>query len=86
MIFKLEQIKKLVEPIAVKYNLKTLWVFGSNARAEATELSDVYILMDDLNFNIFTLLDLGQLNDELEVKFNKRVDLISIVQALPILV
>ncbi|MDR1871438.1 MAG: nucleotidyltransferase domain-containing protein [Deltaproteobacteria bacterium] len=77
MIYSLEQIKVIVLPIAIKYNLKALWVFGSYARGEATEESDVDILMDDPDFNIFTLLDLYQLNDELENKFNKRVDLIS---------
>ncbi|MDR1567181.1 MAG: nucleotidyltransferase domain-containing protein, partial [Streptococcaceae bacterium] len=54
-----------------------LWVFGSYARGEATEESYVDILMDDPDFNIFTLIDLGQLKYELEDIFNKHVDLIS---------
>jgi predicted nucleotidyltransferase len=77
MIYSLEQIKELVEPIAKKYKLKALWVFGSYARGEATEESDVDFLMDDPDFNLPSLYDLVDLNDDLEVTLNKKIDLIS---------
>jgi predicted nucleotidyltransferase len=36
MIYTIEQIKELVVPIAEKYKLKAVWVFGSYARGEQT--------------------------------------------------
>jgi predicted nucleotidyltransferase len=55
MIYTLAQIKDLIVPIAIKYNLKALWIFGSYARGEATEESDVDLLMDDSGSTIFGL-------------------------------
>jgi predicted nucleotidyltransferase len=77
MIYTIKQIKELVEPIAQKYKLKALWVFGSYARGEATDESDVDFLMDDPDLNVETLLDLGELNDELEGKIFKHIHLIT---------
>jgi predicted nucleotidyltransferase len=77
MIYTIEQIKELVEPIAQKYELKTLWVFGSYARGEATEESDVDLLMDYTGSIAKTCSGFMSLTDELEQTFNKKVDLLS---------
>jgi predicted nucleotidyltransferase len=77
MIYSVDQLKELVEPIAKKYKLKALWVFGSYARGEANEESDVDLLMDDPDFNLPSLYQLGDLNDELKDTLNKEIDLIS---------
>jgi predicted nucleotidyltransferase len=77
MIYTLEQIKEIVEPIAIKYKLKAVWVFGSYARGEATEESDVDLLMDDSDSTIIGLLDLSRINRELEESIKLKVDLIS---------
>jgi predicted nucleotidyltransferase len=77
MIYSVDQLKKLVEPIAEKYKLNALWVFGSYARGEATDDSDVDFLIDDPDFNLPSLYDLGDLFEELQVKLNKEIDLIS---------
>jgi predicted nucleotidyltransferase len=78
MIYSLEQIKNLVEPIAKKFNLKALWVFGSYARGDATEESDVDFLMDYTDSKILNLFDINHLDRNLKETFNKEVDLISI--------
>jgi predicted nucleotidyltransferase len=78
MIYSLEQLKELVEPIAKKYNLKALWVFGSYARGEATEESDVDFLMDYSDSIIVNLYDFNDLHDSLSRLINKDIDLISI--------
>ncbi|MDR0675709.1 MAG: nucleotidyltransferase domain-containing protein [Elusimicrobiota bacterium] len=77
MIYTIEQIKELVEPTAKKYKLKTLWVFGSYARGEATEDSDIDFLMDYTDSTIESLYDFIGLNDELEDLLKKDIDLIS---------
>ena len=46
MIYSIEQIKERIEPVALKYGLPAVYLFGSNAKGEATEDSDVDILID----------------------------------------
>jgi predicted nucleotidyltransferase len=77
MIYTIEQIKELVKPIAQKYRLKTLWVFGSYARGEATNESDIDFLIDDPDFNLPSLYDLVDLCDDLKFELSKEIDLIS---------
>ncbi|MDR1871027.1 MAG: nucleotidyltransferase domain-containing protein [Deltaproteobacteria bacterium] len=77
MIYTLEQIKELVAPIAEKYKLKALWVFGSYARGEATEASDVDFLIDYTDSTIVTLLDFNRIDNEFEEVINRKIDLIS---------
>jgi predicted nucleotidyltransferase len=45
-VYSLDEIKERVRPVAEKYNLPAVWVFGSYARGEATPESDVDILFD----------------------------------------
>ena len=47
MVYTLEEISRRVRPVAEKYHLKAVYVFGSYARGEAREDSDVDLLIDD---------------------------------------
>jgi predicted nucleotidyltransferase len=77
MIYKLQQIKELAEPIAKKYNLKSIWVFGSYARGEASDESDVDLLIDYSDSNALNLHGFIDMADEFEQTLNKKVDFIS---------
>ncbi|MDR1873029.1 MAG: nucleotidyltransferase domain-containing protein [Deltaproteobacteria bacterium] len=77
MIYTLEQIKEFVEPIAQKYKLKALWVFGSYARGEATEESDVDFLMDYTDSIATGFFGFMGLLGEFKQILNKNIDLIS---------
>jgi predicted nucleotidyltransferase len=77
MIYSIQQLKELVEPIAQKYKLKALWVFGSYARGESTEDSDVDFLMDYTDSVIVNFYDFVRIADELELILSRDVDLIS---------
>jgi predicted nucleotidyltransferase len=77
MIYSLEQIKDLSEPIARKYQLQALWVFGSYARGEATEESDIDFLMDYTNSIAMTFRGFMGISEELKLTFSKKIDLIS---------
>ena len=44
--FTIEEIKEKVIPVAKKYGVKKLWLFGSYARGEADAESDVDFLID----------------------------------------
>ena len=45
-VYKIEEIAERVRPIAEKYNIDKVYLFGSYARGEATEESDVDLRID----------------------------------------
>ena len=46
MVYTLEQISDLIAPIAIKYDVLCIWIFGSYARGEASEESDIDIVFN----------------------------------------
>ena len=58
-----------------KYNISVLGVFGSFARGEAKESSDVDIAVE---FTYATLLSLSRMQEELEGIFGRKVDIVSL--------
>ena len=62
MVYSIEQIQKLITPIAKKYGLKSVFLFGSYARGTATENSDVDLIIDTSGTEIKSLL--GQTNHD----------------------
>lgn len=46
MPYTIDEIKRTVEPIAKKHDLRAVWLFGSYARGEATDSSDVDLVID----------------------------------------
>jgi predicted nucleotidyltransferase len=77
-VYTLDEIKERVRPVAEKYNLPAVWVFGSYARGEATGKSDVDILFDSENSTIEGkgLFAMGGLQVDLEDALNKEVDMV----------
>ena len=76
MIYSIEEIRQRIKPVAKKYGVSTVWLFGSYARGEATEKSDVDLLIE--GSSIRTLFQLSALRLELEDVLQKSVDLITI--------
>ena len=72
MIYTFEEIKRITKPIFEKYNIKEAYLFGSYAREEAKEESDIDIMIVKENSNIITLLNLVEFEEEL----NKKVDIV----------
>ena len=46
MIYTIEEIRRRITPVAVRYRLKAVYLFGSYARGEATDESDIDLLID----------------------------------------
>lgn len=46
MIYTVEEIRRCITPVAVRYRLKAVYLFGSYARGEATDESDIDLLID----------------------------------------
>ena len=71
--FTIEEIQEKVIPVAKKYGVKKLWLFGSYARGEADAESDVDFLID--RGKIFGIQYFGFLVD-LEQVFQCHVDVV----------
>ena len=78
MIYTMDEIKKRVFPVIQKYNIPAMYLFGSYARGEATEESDLDFLVDTAGTNLTSLLSLGALYCDLEEVFQKSIDLITV--------
>ncbi len=69
------EIKSIIIPILKKYDIIKASLFGSIVRDEATEKSDIDILVEFKKGR--TLLDLVGLKLELEDIFKKKVDVLT---------
>lgn len=78
MIYTIEEIKCRIAPVIEKYRIPAMYLFGSYARGEATEESDIDLLVDTAGTELTSLLRLGALYCDLEEVFNKRIDLITV--------
>ena len=74
MVFTIEEIKKRIIPIVVKYGINSFSLFGSYARDEATEDSDLDFVMDKGDLKGLQYVSLVQ---DLEQEFKCHVDVIS---------
>ncbi|MCL1975776.1 MAG: nucleotidyltransferase domain-containing protein [Firmicutes bacterium] len=73
-IYSIEGIKNVVAPIAQKYDVERVYLFGSYARGEATDTSDLDFIIDKGRLRGLVLA--GMLGD-LQENFSKNVDLIT---------
>ena len=78
MIYTLEEIRSRTQPIIQKYRIPAMYIFGSYARGQATEDSDLDFLVDTTGTDLTSLLRLGALYCDLEDAFEKRIDLITV--------
>ena len=82
-IYTVDEITAAVKPIAEKYGIDKVWLgprlqfalFGSYARGEATEKSDVDLLISYQN--LIGMFALGGVYSDMEDAFNKPVDIVS---------
>ena len=75
MIYTVEQIRRIAAPIAAAYGVKSMRLFGSYARGEATENSDVDLLID--RGGIRSGFVLGGLYADLRDGLKKDLDLVT---------
>ena len=78
MIYTLEEIRSRTLPIIQKYHIPAMYLFGSYARGQATEDSDLDFLVDTTGTDLTSLLRLGALYCDLENAFEKRIDPITV--------
>lgn len=78
MIYTIDEIKKIINPIAEKYDIKELYIFGSYARGDATEESDIDLLVDRENSKIKSIFDLSGFRIDCVDALNKEVDIVTV--------
>ena len=74
-IYSLDEIKAIASPIAQRYGIAALYLFGSYAKGEATPQSDIDFRVD--RGDLVDLLELGGLFSELEESFQKHLDVLT---------
>lgn len=76
IIFTIEDIENFVKPIAEKYKVKEIYLFGSYARGEATESSDLdFLVLGGENFKLTMIFSLAE---DLRAILKKEVDVFEI--------
>lgn len=78
IVYTIQEIRSKVLPILVKYRIPAMYLFGSYARGDATEDSDIDFLIDTTGTELTSLLRLGALYCDLEEAFQKPIDLITV--------
>ena len=59
MVYTIDDLQRIIAPIAEQYGLRAVYVFGSYARGEANADSDIDLLVDLTGTNIRSLFALG---------------------------
>jgi len=73
--YTIDEIKNIITPIAELHGVKRVYLFGSYARGDATENSDIDLRID--RGKIRTLFDLGGFYSDLEEGLNKSIDVVT---------
>lgn len=74
-IYSIEDIKDIVGDIMKKFDIQEAYLFGSYARKEANENSDIDIMIK--KSDSFTFLQLSSLANLLMSRFGKQIDIIT---------
>lgn len=75
-VLTIKQIKTRMLPVMAKHGIHEVFLFGSYARGEATNKSDIDVYCE--SGDVKTLIDQGFLEDELEEVLGKEVDIVFI--------
>lgn len=76
--YTIDEIRHRITPVARKYGLAAVWLFGSYARGDATAESDVDLLVDTSGTALDSLFRLGGLYSELEAALETSIDLVTV--------
>lgn len=74
-IYAIDEISSIITPIAEAFGVERVWLFGSYARGDASENSDIDLRIE--GGRIRGMFGLGKLYDELTRALSKSVDLIT---------
>ena len=75
MVYSINEIRRIAVPIAARHGVERMRLFGSYARGEATESSDVDLRVDC--GKISDLFGMGALYADLQEQFQKPLDIVT---------
>lgn len=73
-IYSLDEIKKMLAKVASEYDVEKIYLFGSYARGEATEKSDIDLYVENFEFKPFH--SIFNFMSRMEELFDKNIDVI----------
>ena len=76
MVYSIGELRQKIEPIAQKYNIQSVYVFGSYARGDASDDSDVDVLFKREGSLVRGII-IGALYEDLLECFGKNIDLVT---------
>jgi predicted nucleotidyltransferase len=76
MVYTLDDIKARITPVAEKYKLPAVYIFGSYARGDADEKSDVDIMIDCNGTTIDDLFAFNGVFLDFKDNFEKEIDIL----------
>jgi predicted nucleotidyltransferase len=76
VVYTIDDLKRLIIPIAHKYDIPAVYIFGSYARGDATDESDVDVLFRREGSKIQGLV-MGALYEDLLESIGKGIDLLT---------
>ena len=74
-VYSIEDIRRIVTPIAIRHKLDRVFLFGSYARGTATDNSDIDLCVDASGLK--GMFALGGLYADLAESLNKKLDLVT---------
>ena len=74
-VYSIDELRNIVTPIAEKYGVGGIYLFGSYARGEATPTSDIDLRVDKGKLKGF--FQLGGLYHDIESALQKKVDVLT---------
>lgn len=77
MVYTIDELKQKIVPIAEKYNISAVYIFGSYARGEADVNSDIDVLIKREGSKIRGWL-IGGFYEELKESLGKNLDLLTV--------
>ena len=78
MVYTVDEIRTIITPIAKKYHVPAVYLFGSYVRGTQTKDSDIDLLVDTTGTTLNNLFSLGGLYADLEEAFQARVDMVTL--------
>jgi len=76
MIYTIEELRRRVAPVAQKYKISDVYIFGSYARGDATDDSDVDVLFKRERSEAQGIM-MGALYEDLRESIGKGIDLLT---------
>ena len=75
MIYTIREIREKTAPVAAEHGLQSIYLFGSYARGEATEQSDVDLRIESQS--VLSLFELGGIYADLQESLQKELDMVN---------